>query len=129
MTLSLTVFDNQKQFLSFLQKNVDFPTSITVVDSANDVFKDKEGKEHRWGHLYAVDTNLYEKCESIGLPEACPKFTIKLRNYSGEDLSHFHGAEIHLTDYQLVFQLDKFRNPVGFALSTELESIEELVNV
>lgn len=129
MSLSLTAFDNQRQFLSFLQKNVDFPTSITVVDSANDVFKDKEGKEHRWGHLYAVDTNLYEKCESIGLPEACPKFTIKLRNYGGENLSHLVGSEISITDSQLVFQLDKFQNPIGFALSTELGNIEELLDV
>lgn len=129
MSLSLTVFDNQKQFLSFLQKNIEFPSSILVIDSISDIFEDKDGKKHPWAHLHVVDTELYEKCESIGLPEACPKITIKIRNYNGEDLSHFRASEIHLTDYQLVFQLDKYRNPIGFALSTELGNIEELLDV
>lgn len=122
--MNIMNFDNSHKFLNYLQQQTLLPASMKILEVKNGYFKNKDGKQIPWGQLYVVDVDLYKKFEGIGQPESCPQILIKLRQYKEEDLSQLLGAKVNLPNCNLIFQFDKFKQPTGFALSTELKNIE-----
>jgi len=121
--ISLGIYKSQQKFLEAMSGAVTVPSSLKVVDINTGIMNEGEGNQRSWANLTAVDTLLYEKFESIGQEEFCPTFKVKLKNYLGEDLSQLQGMNISFDDFELAFVTDKYKQPLGFALVLELDTI------
>lgn len=123
MTLKIGVSETPKKFVEAIAEIVDIPKSIKVVDITTGIMNEGEDNQRSWANLTAVNTELYERFESIGEEKHTPTFKVKLKGYRGEDLSQLQDVEISFESYELAFVTDKFKQPIGLALVLELNSI------
>ena len=121
--LSLLSSYNKKEFLEAIAGVVQLPSSLKVIDLTSDIMNKGKENERPWAKLTVVDTDLYEKFESIGQEEFCPSFKVNLKGYLGEDLSQLQDREISFESYELAFVTDKYKQPIGLALVLELNNI------
>lgn len=121
--ISLGIHKSQQKLLESITGVVTVPSSLKVVDITTGILNEGEDNQRSWANLTAVNTELYEKFESIGQEEHCPTFKVKLKGYSGEDLSQLQDVEISFESYELAFVTDKFKQPIGLALVLELANI------
>lgn len=124
--LSLGIYKSQQKLLESFVGIVTIPTSLKVIDINTGIMNEGEENQRSWANLTVIDTELYEKFESIGQEEYCPTFKVKLKGYNGEDLSQFQDRDISFEDFELTFVTDRYKQPIGLALVLELNSI--LVN-
>ncbi len=121
--LSLGSYSSQKKLLEAITVFTSIPSSVRVVELTTGVLNEGEENQRFWANLTVVDPVLYEQFESIGQEDYCPTFKVKLKGYSGEDLSQFQGMNISFDSYELAFLMDRFKQPVGLALLIELNTI------
>ncbi|HEL1648417.1 hypothetical protein [Streptococcus suis] len=121
--ISLGIYKSQQKLLEAMYGSITVPTTIKVVDITTGIMNEGEENQHSWANLTAVDTEIYEKFESIGQEEYCPSFKVKLKGYRGEDLSQLQDMEISFESYELAFISDRFKQPIGLALVLELADI------
>ena len=121
--ISLGIHKSKQKLLEALTGVVTVPSSFKVVDITTGILNEGEDNQRSWANLTAVNTELYEKFESIGEEQHCPTFKVKLKGYKGEDLSQLQDVEISFESYELAFVTDKFKQPIGLALVLELANI------
>jgi hypothetical protein len=121
--ISLGIYKSQQKLLGAMFGIVTVPSSLKIVDINTGILNEGEGNQRSWANLTVVDTLLYEKFESIGQEKFCPTFKVKLKNYLGEDLSQLQDMEISFETYELAFITEKYKQPLGFALVLELDTI------
>lgn len=121
--ISLGLYKSQQKLLEAISSAVEIPATIKVIDFTTGIMNEGEENERPWANLTAVDTELYDKFESIGQGEHCPTFKVKLKGYTGEDLSTLQDSEISFSHFEVAFILDKFQRPIGLALSVELADV------
>lgn len=123
MKLKLGLCESPKRFAETITPLVEIPSSLKVIDLKSDIMHKGKENERPWAKLTVVDTDLYEKFESIGQEEYCPSFKVNLKGYLGEDLSQLQDREISFESYELAFVTDKYKQPIGLALVLELNNI------
>lgn len=123
MALNLGVYESPKKLTEALCSLTNIPAIIKIIDSSAGLMNEGTEKQRPWANLTAVDTELYERFESIGQEQFCPIFKVKLKNYNGEDLSQLQNVEISFENFELTFVTDKYKQPVGIALVVELADI------
>lgn len=123
MALKLGLFESPKKLTEAISSEVEVSESIKVVDITTGILNEGEENERYWANLTGVDTELFERFESIGQEEHCPTFKVKLRNYHGEDLSNLQDVEISFNHYEVAFLFDKYKQPTGLALVLDLADI------
>lgn len=116
-------YESARAFLDALSTSVDVPSDIKVVDTNNGIINEGQENQLHWASLTCVDVELYEQFASIAQEAYCPTFKVKLKNYQSENLDSLIDANIVLNKYDLSFVLDKLKQPIGFALVTELADI------
>lgn len=129
MTIHIKTFNTQQEFLGYLKTSLEIPKTLKIVDTQHGIIERDNAAAVKWAYFLAVDVELYEKFDSIDQAESCPQIKVKLKNYGGEDISDYLNKEISLTDCDVAFVTDKFQQPTGFALVTELKNIEEVFDV
>ena len=123
MALKLGLCESPQKLTEAISLEVEVSESIKVVDITTGIFNEGEENERYWANLTGVDTELFEKFESIDQEEHCPTFKVKLRNYHGEDLSNLQDMEISFNHYEVAFLFDKYKQPTGLALVLDLADI------
>ena len=123
MALKLGLCESPQKLTEAISSEVEVSESIKVVDITTGIFNEGEENGCYWANLTGVDTELFEKFESIGQEEHCPTFKVKLRNYHGEDLSNLQDMEISFNHYEVAFLFDKYKQPTGLALVLDLADI------
>ena len=120
---TLGLYDSPHKLLETIAEVVSVPSSLKVTYILTGILNEGQENERAWANLTAVNTELYEKFESIGEEQHCPTFKVKLKGYKGEDLSQLQDVEISFESYELAFVTDKFKQPIGLALVLELANI------
>ncbi|MCI5870655.1 MAG: hypothetical protein MRZ78_01365 [Streptococcus sp.] len=123
MALKLGLFGSPKKLTEAISSEVEVSEFIKVVGITTGILNQGEENERYWANLTGVDTELFERFESIGQEEHCPTFKVKLRNYHGEDLSNLQDVEISFNHYEVAFLFDKYKQPTGLALVLDLADI------
>lgn len=126
MKLNIGRCESPKKFAELVASVVEIPSTITVVDSSTGLLNEGKENQHPWGNLIGVNSELYDKLASIGQEKLCPTIKIKLKNYNGEVLDSYIGCEISFSNYEVAFNLDKFKQPTG--LDLVLKPSDILVN-
>lgn len=123
MKLNLGLCESSKKFAESVASIVEIPSTITIVDSSTGFVNEGKENQRPWGNLIGVNSELYDKLASIGHEKLCPTFKIKLKNYNGENLDTFIGDDISFGNYEVAFNLDKFKQPIGLDLVLKLSDI------
>ncbi|HEM3214323.1 TPA: hypothetical protein U1364_001738 [Streptococcus suis] len=121
--LQLGLCESPKKLMKALASLTSIPTTIKVVDSSTGLLNEGSDKQRPWANLVGIDSQLFEKFESIGQEQHCPTFKIKLKGYRDEDLTSLIGKELTFQEYEVAFVFDKFKQPVGLALVLDLSDI------
>lgn len=121
--ISLGLYKSQQKLLEAVAPNVHIPETSKVVEINTGIMNEGEENQRYWANLTVVDAELYDKFESIGAEEHCPTFKVKLKGYNGQNLSTLQDSEIRFNRFEVVFLLDKFKQPIGLGLSVELANM------
>ena len=123
MVLKIGLCESPKKFAELVASVVEIPSTIMIVDSSTGLLNKGTENQRPWGNLIGVNSELYDQLASIGQEKLCPTIKIKLKNYNDEPLDSYIGCEITFSNYEVAFNLDKFKQPIGLDLVIKLSDI------
>lgn len=116
--------DNTPQeFLEKLNKIIDSdrPQEGVVQSYSTGIFEATDDKPAiPYASFNCCDPDEFELFSKINREELTPSFRVKIKGYSGQSLDNFVGQTIDLSSAELVFKLNRFKQPVGFDLVISL---------
>lgn len=120
----LDTFANPVEFNAVVKEQFTLPTEGIVMSFSTGQIEATDNKPViPYASLQCAESDEYELYSQINRTSNVPKFKVKLRGFSNQDLSSLVGQVLDLSNAEISFKLNKFQQPIGIDLILNIEEV------
>ena len=120
----LDTFANPVEFNGVVKELFTLPTEGIVMSFSTGQIEATDNKPAiPYASLQCAESDEYELYSKINRTSNVPKFKVKLRGFSNQDLSSLVGQVLDLSNAEISFKINKFQQPIGIDLVLNIEEV------